>query len=292
MQTLSFLGCGRAGQVLGYLWRAAGVFRIGQILTRSASSARLARQHMGGGTALDSPAGLGPADLYLVATPDQYILEVATHLYDRDVPVFHLGGGLSSDVLREAGIRGPVASIHPAHSFGDFTHSIRNFQGTWCACEGDAAALRLLQPAFQAIGGRTFPIDTDRKLVYHAAGVMISNCLNALVATGLEAYDLAGLDHRTASSLVATVLPGIVENIITHGPAETLTGPIARGDWDLVAKELEALHHLNPELGEVYRLLGVRTLKLARSRMSTDPDAGGKLETILRADSRSDATGR
>ena len=226
-------------------------------------------------------AELAPADIYLVATPDQAILEVAAALGDCEGVVFHLAGALTSSLLRDAGVHGPVASIHPAHSFGNFDLSVRNFAGTWCACEGDEAALELLEPAFRAIGGRIFSIDAHRKLVYHAAGVMISNYLNALMATGLETYALAGLGRDTSSSLVSAVLPSLVENIIAHGPDETLTGPIARGDWQLVQQELEALRHLDTELAEVYSLMGMRTVKLARTLPSMDPGILDKIETIL-----------
>lgn len=283
MLTLSFLGCGRAGRVLGHLWHRGGVFRIGQILTRSPASAAGAVRSIGGGTPLESPAGLAPADAVLLATPDRFIADAAARLAGSGAIVFHLSGALSSALLRDAGIGGPVASIHPAHSFGDFAHSVQTFGGAWCACEGDEAALEVLKPAFEAIGGRTFAIDADRKLAYHAAGVMATNYLNALVATALDTFDLAGIDRDTASALLAPVLRGIVENIVARGPGATLTGPIVRGDWPLVEAELEALRKLDPALAEVYRVMGLRTLELARARNDLDPEALAGLDAVLGA---------
>ena len=281
MLTISFLGCGRAGRVLGYLWHRGGVFRIGQVLTRSPDSAADAVRSIGGGTALDSPGGLGPADVFLLATPDRHIADAAALLSGSRAIAFHLGGALASALLRDAGLEGPVASIHPLHSFGDFTQSVRNFGGTWCACEGDDAALEVLQPAFGAIGGRTFTIDADRKLAYHAAGVMVSNYLNALTAAGIDAYGLAGIDRGTAAALIAPLLRNTVENIVDHGPGAALTGPIARGDWQLVEAELATLRDLDPALAEIYRVMGARTLELAGTRDDLDPDDRARLGAIL-----------
>ncbi len=283
MLTISFLGCGRAGRVLGHLWHRDGVFRIGQVLTRSPDSAADAVRSVGGGAALDSPAGLGPADVILLATPDRHIGDAAAHLSGSRAITFHLGGALASTLLRDAGLEGPVASVHPLHSFGDFTWSARNFSGTWCACEGDEAALEVLRPAFEAIGGRTFTINANRKPAYHAAGVMVSNYLNALTAAGIDTYGLAGIDRGTAAALIAPVLRNTVENIVAHGPGATLTGPIARGDWQLVEAELETLRELDPALAEIYRVMGARTLELARTRDDLDSDDMARMGAILGA---------
>ena len=283
MLTIGFLGCGRAGRVLGRLWHRADVFRIGPVLTRSPESAACAVRCIGAGTALDSPAGLVPADVILLATPDRAIGDAAAQLAGSRAIAFHLGGALSSTLLRDAGLEGPVASIHPLHSFGDFTQSVGGFRGTWCACEGDDAALDVLKPAFEAIGGRTFPIDADRKTAYHAAGVMVSNYLNALTAAGIDTYGLAGIDPDTASALIAPILQNTVANIVAHGPGAALTGPIARGDWQLVEAELESLRSLDPALAEIYRVMGIRTLELARAQDGSDPDAMARLDAILGA---------
>ena len=283
MLTISFLGCGRAGRVLGHLWHRGGVFRIGQVLTRSPDSAADAVRSIGGGTALDPAAVPGPADVILLATPDRHIAQAAARLSGSRAITFHLGGALPSALLRESGLAGPVASIHPLHSFGDFTRSVRHFSGTWCACEGDDAALEVLRPAFEAIGGRTFAVDPGGKLAYHAAGVMVSNYLNALAAAGIDAYGLAGIDRGTASALIAPILRNTVENIVDHGPGAALTGPIARGDWQLVEAELATLRDLDPALAEIYRVMGVRTLELARTRGGLDPDDMARLGAILGA---------
>lgn len=287
MTTVSFLGCGRAGQVLGHLWQRSGIFRIGQVLTRSAGSAGLAVERIGAGSAPASFAELAPADVFLVATPDQVIGDLAARLSGSglagpDTVTFHLGGALTAAVLRDAGLKGPVASVHPLRSFGDFDQSVADFPGTFCACEGEAAALSLLRPAFEGIGGRPFDIESDHKLAYHAASVMVSNYVNALVGAGIETYGLAGIDPDTAARMSAPILSNTLENVLNNGPVASLTGPIARGDWQLVARELETLRRLDPGLAELYRVMGLKTLDLAQQGGRLGPGDLARLRELLK----------
>ena len=265
---LSFIGCGRAGRALGCLWRQQGTFQIGQVLTRSLDSARTAVSQVGAGEAVDDFSKLRQADVYLIATQDRELGAVAkrlagSSLAGAETTVFHLSGAESSALFSDSGLSGPVASVHPLRSFGDFMESVSGFRGTWCGCEGDVAALDILRPAFEAIGGRTFDIPPERKLAYHAASVMVSNYLNALVASAIKAYGYAGIDADTATQLATPILRNTMENILQLGPQAALTGPIARGDRELVGRELDMLRAMDPELAEVYRLLGKRTLELA-----------------------------
>jgi predicted short-subunit dehydrogenase-like oxidoreductase (DUF2520 family) len=235
---------------------------------------------------LDDFRDLAPADLFLVATPDNVVGEVAARLAGsglagRHTVTFHLGGALESRLLTDAGVSGPVASVHPLRSFGDFEQSVQGFAGTWCGFEGDSAALDRLRPAFEAIGGRTFDIPAERKLVYHAASVMVSNYLNALVSSAIEAYGYAGIDEDTALELAAPILGNTLENILRRGPSASLTGPIARGDWGLVGKELETLRALDPALARIYRVLGEKTLALAADGGLLAPEDIERLEAIL-----------
>ncbi len=288
MLCISFLGCGRAGRVLGRLWRESGQLELGQVLTRSLDSAREAAEQMGGGEPVAGFRAIAPADIFLVAAPDQFVGDLAARLSgsgladDRTI-AFHLGGAAESAVLRTAGLVGPVASIHPLRSFGDFAQSVADFPGTWCACEGDEAALEVLRPAFDAIGGRTFSIAPGSKLVYHAASVMVSNYVNALVAAGIETYGRAGIDAPTAAEIAAPILRNTLENVIARGPAASLTGPIARGDWQLVARELETLRSLDESLAQVYRVMGLRTLALADGEGLLGPGDRARLQAILEA---------
>lgn len=285
--TLNMIGCGKAGRTLGQLWHRAGVFNIGGVLTRSIESATTAVGQMGAGTLLGSLSELKSAELTLISTPDQEIRGIATSLasvgvLDRDSIVFHLSGALDSSLLRQAGLEQvKVASVHPLRSFANPNLSAAEFAGTWCGFEGELEAEDPLYSAFEKIGARMFKIEPDRKLVYHAASVMVSNYLNALIESGINAFRLAGIDRQTASAMIVPIVRNTCDNIINSDPGSALTGPIMRGDWQIVERELENLRDLDPNLGDVYRILGKATLSLAESNSLLNAEQISKLGKVL-----------
>src|SRR5690554_4439268 len=78
--SLTIIGCGKLGKTLGRLWAARKTFRVQQVLNRSQASARLATDFIGGGEPISSFADLLPADVYMIATPDDQITPVAEQL--------------------------------------------------------------------------------------------------------------------------------------------------------------------------------------------------------------------
>src|SRR4051812_48502101 len=141
-----------------------------------------------------------PADVWMVTTPDRAIvrsieaLATAGLLRANDV-VFHCSGSLASSELGPVSARGAhVASVHPLKTFADPREAVRTFVGTYCAVEGDRAALDVLVPAFERIGGRVSEIDPRFKTIYHAASVIVCNYLTALLEVGLRCYERTGLD--------------------------------------------------------------------------------------------------
>ncbi len=285
--TLNLVGCGKAGGVLAYLWHQAGTFKIGSVLTRSEGSANLAVEKLGAGEAVSSYKELSAADCTMLAVPDQQIEHVAAELARADSlthgsAVFHLSGALESSVLTGAGLhRNKVASVHPLRSFADFDCSVADFAGTWCGYEGRADIQPLLTRAFEHIGARMFKIESSRKLYYHGASVMVSNYVNALVESGLKAYQLAGIDRDLALDLIAPILRNTCENIISTGPGRALTGPIARGDWHIVGFELEKLESVDPDLAQIYKVMGRAALELAESEGLLTNEQASKLHDLL-----------
>lgn len=268
--TLNIIGCGRAGRVLGSLWHLNDVFNIGGVLNQSLSSAQDAVAQMGAGCAVSSIADMPATKFWMVATPDHTISEVCTELAkspfnQKTSIIFHLSGSLESAILSEAGLLMRAASVHPLRSFANFDGSKADFAGTWCGFEGDAALRQSLGNAFEQIGGRVFDIPAGRKLLYHAASVMVSNYMNALMESGLKLYELAGIDRKTANQLITPIASSTLRNINADGPSQALTGPILRGDWRVIEAELDALDKSSPELANLYRELGRITLSMVEA---------------------------
>jgi predicted short-subunit dehydrogenase-like oxidoreductase (DUF2520 family) len=196
--------------------------------------------------------------------------------------VFQCSGSLPSSELKAVAPQDVyVGSVHPLKSFAETAEAVRTFAGTPCAAEGDRAALQVLVPAFERIGGRVSEIDPRFKTIYHAASVIVCNYLAALLETGLRCYEKAALDRATAMRMMEPIVRETLENVLKLGTARALTGPIVRGDVTVVANHLRALDAWEPRVGAIYRELGAIALDLARERGEADTDALARVEALL-----------
>ncbi len=265
---INFIGAGQLGKTLGYLLVKNGVARIGAICNASDESALKAVKFIGDGTVFTTIKQLPPADIIFITTPDTIIPIACKQLSEntllkKNSIVVHCSGALTSDSLqaiRDIGCF--AASVHPIHSFASASLSIHTYQGTYCAVEGDSAALSILTRLFDAIGSKPFTLEKEKKPLYHAAGVFASNYLITLAQQALSCLSQAGIDKGIAMSIITDLMQKTVNNLtITSSPRDALTGPIKRGDAATVQKHLAALTTRLQK--EIYTALGKATLSIA-----------------------------
>lgn len=287
-QTLNIIGPGRVGRTLATLWQRAGVFAIQDVLSGAPESARTAVAFIGAGDPVARVEDMRAADVWMLTTPDDRIVECATALAATgalragDV-VFHCSGALSSTELLPAGRGAHTASIHPVKSFAEPGSAVSGFAGTWCAAEGHAAALAVLEPAFEQIGARITRIDAASKLVYHAGSVILSNYLVALMDAGLRCYERAGIPRGSATLMMEPLVRETADNVFQLGTGEALTGPIARGDEALVAQQLHELAKWDADIAGLYRALGAIAVDIARGRGESNAAALERIRQLLRS---------
>lgn len=287
MKKLNIIGCGNVGKTLAHLWSKQKIFTIGDIVNQSTESNLAAIQFIGSGQTASSVSAMHPAEVYLIGTPDDQIIESCNELAScgllrKGDTVFHCSGALPSSSLNSAKqASAGIASVHPVKSFANPVASSTSFEGTYCGVEGDKNSLDILSSAFEAIGGKTFDIDPQFKTLYHAGSVMVCNYLTSLIEVGTQSYLKAGLDKETSLKVMEPIVRGTIDNIFSTNTVSALTGPIARGDHATVSRQLTALFDWNPEYGELYRNLGNVALELSRLQGSASPDSLAMLAEIL-----------
>ncbi|MEW7848664.1 Rossmann-like and DUF2520 domain-containing protein [Massilia aurea] len=269
--TLNLVGAGHVGRVLGRLFASSGAFALQDVLTRSQASAQAAVDVIGAGHACTDVALMRPAPVWLLAVSDDQIESVSALLAQTHdltgAVVFHCSGAKASAALQAVRAGGAlVASVHPIRSFADPERVAREFAGTFCGVEGDAAALAVLNSAFEAIGARLVPIDGAAKTVYHAAAVFASNYLTTLLDAALRAYQAAGIPEAVARELAQPLASETLANVFRLGPAAALSGPVARGDVATVARQEQALLDWDDATGRLYGALVPLTADLARRK--------------------------
>jgi predicted short-subunit dehydrogenase-like oxidoreductase (DUF2520 family) len=289
-QSLNIIGPGRVGRTLGALLQRAGLCAVQDVLSAEIATAESAVAFIGAGRAVRVLREMRPARLWLLTPPDAAIASVATALLATgqvrkgDV-VFHCSGSQSSSLLAPLSAAAAlVASVHPLKSFADPATAAQTFKGTYCAAEGDAAALTMLTPLFEQLGAQVTVIDPAGKTLYHAASVLVCNDLTALLEAGLRAYERAGIERNAAQSMMEPLVRETLDNVFALGTTRALTGPVARGDADVLARQLAALNILDPRIAEAYRALNRIALDLARAQGGVSEAALDAVEQALKRD--------
>ena len=198
----------------------------------------------------DVEAAGADVDLVVIATPDAAIAQVAAAIEPRPEPVVaHLAGSLGLDVL---GPHPRVAALHPLVSLPDAEVGARRLaSGAWFAVAGDP----LVQRAVDDLGGRWFEVADADRAAYHAAAAVASNHLVALLGQVERIAASIGVPPEAYLDLARAT----VDNVAALGAADALTGPVARGDWETVARHLAAL---DPSEVDAYRALAAAARRL------------------------------
>ncbi len=290
---IAIIGPGVVGTTLGILAGRAG-WPVAGVAGRDLRRARAAAEAIGPGVRAGPPDRIARgAGLVLLTVPDDAIGRVCRQLaeaggFSSGCVAAHCSGALSSEVLSPARDRcgAAVGSVHPLQTFPAVGEAVERFAGTYCFCEGDGAAVAVLEALAEAVGARAVRLATPAKPLYHAAAVMACNYLTALLDAALEAAERAGIDRDLAAAAFEPIVRATVDNALALGPAKALTGPIARGDEALVARQLEALAAARPPLAALYRALGHRAVELALDKGTIDEKKAGALRGILSANGR------
>ncbi len=274
---LCIIGGGKVGRTLARLWVDADVVELLDVQNRTIDNAQDACRFIGTGRAIDNWSDLRAAAVYLIATPDDAIEQACADLaasgkLSADTIVFHCSGAKNVQVLQSAKECGAaVASIHPIRSFASPELLIGSFAGTYCGAEGETRALDILTALFTGIGGKVVTINSEHKVLYHAAAVFASNYLVTLLDLAQRAYVEAGVEPASALQLMEPLVRASVDNVFKLGPLSALTGPIARGDMATVRRQQEAVDEWQTRYGDLYREFAKLTMELA-ARRGPKPD--------------------
>lgn len=208
------MGPGRAGGAFSLALRQAG-WRVLPSLRRNDDLAQAAAN----------------VDLVLIATPDAAIAEAAAAIAPGAAVVAHCSGITTLEALAPHERR---ASIHPLAALPSAELGAQRLvSGIWFAVAGDPLAAEVAE----LLGGRVAMVPDDQRVRYHAAAVIASNHLVALMGQVERVAASVGLPLEAYLSLAADSL----DNVARLGPAAALTGPVARGDWATVARHVAAL---------------------------------------------------
>ncbi len=296
--TLAIVGAGRVGSTLSQTLRWRG-YTVTAVYSRSPESAQLLAERLDT-RVVESPAeAAASARLTFLTVPDDAISSVCNELARNNVDlsgraVVHTSGVSSVATLAAAREHGAwVGGLHPMLPIMDRDLSPRMaFSVPWVAeapdvtfgVEAESEPLRSwLGAIVKALNGVALWIRPGKNRArYHAAGAIASNYLVTLFAEALGLLQSleSDADERIIRQTLVHLVETTLQNIKLAGAVQALTGPIVRGDAGTVHKHLEALEETDPELADLYRLLGRRTVRLAAER-GLDADKLNGIRSVL-----------
>jgi pantoate--beta-alanine ligase len=211
----------------------------------SAVSARLAER----GVRVDTE----DPEIVLLCVPDRAIAEVATSV-EPGPWVAHVSGATPLAALDPHRHR---FALHPLQSFSK-ARGPEQLDGSWAAVSAEtddarAVGFRLAE----TLGLRPFDLDDRRRAAYHAGAAMASNYLVTLRHAAASLVERAGAPAEALDPLMR----GVIDN------GFELTGPIARGDWETVARHLAVIREQRPELEQLYLVLAEATARIAGRKL-------------------------
>jgi predicted short-subunit dehydrogenase-like oxidoreductase (DUF2520 family) len=233
---IAIVGAGRIGRSVAAALRAAGAD---------------VRGPLGRGATGDG------AEIVLLAVPDAEIGAAAT-LIAPGALVGHFSGATTLEPLAPH----EALSIHPLTTVSGDT----SFAGVPAAVAGSTPqALAAATALAETLGMAPFEVADADRAAYHAAASIASNFLVTLEAFAEDLAATAGVPRHALEPLVRAT----VTNWQAAGAA-ALTGPIARGDDETVARQRAAVQERLPERAALFDALVTATRDLrARQQVAS-----------------------
>lgn len=285
--SFAIVGCGRLAAALGIFLSARGYPPAGLASRRLASARALARR-IGNCPCSKHPREMtGGADIVFITTPDDGIKATCDRIskaggFKKGAVVLHCSGALPSTILSSASECGAVVgSLHPLQSFAADVFETNPFKKIIMAAEGNRRAVETARAIAEDLEARCIEINTEGKLLYHAAAVVASNYLVALIDLSFRLLAKAGLAEAKMPAVLGPLIEGTLANIEKIGIPAALTGPIARGDVNTVESHVRAIESMAPEHLVLFKTLGQHSLTLAKAKGSLTPLTAQALEELL-----------
>ena len=281
---VGIIGAGTVGTALGVAISRSG-WPVTAFASRDAGRReRFAALVPGARAYAEAPAILDGSTLIVVSVPDDAIAAVAgsMRLFAGQTMV-HTSGLLGAGVLSASlGAGSHIGAFHPLVSFtADVERSVEGLKGATVAVEGDDDTVGLLADLAEAIGGLPVRLPAGSQAAYHAAAVLASGGLIALLDAVVALGAVAGLDEPGAVAVYGRLMEQTLANARAVGVAAALTGPITRGDAGTVTAHLEALARFAPEVADLYLAAARRELVIAEDRGTLAPDEAERVRSAL-----------
>ena len=279
---VSIVGAGAVGSPLGRALHKRG-YPIVSVISRSGRSAiSLARAVQCKKASTQIGDLSAETECLLLTVPDAAIGEVAARvsklksLNFKKLFVAHCSGVYSAELLEPIRRRGAlVASMHPIQTFpssGNPGRHSAKLRGIYYGIDGEREALKRTERLIEDLEGSPLIIRKELRPLYHLICVIASNYLTVQLNAIDELTKILGVS-ATWQEMFGPLMTTTMENAVTGPPADSLTGPIVRGDFSTVDLHLKALSTFAPCFLPFYVSGGVEVARVGKERQRISQDS-------------------
>jgi predicted short-subunit dehydrogenase-like oxidoreductase (DUF2520 family) len=281
--TVGVIGVGRVGSALGVALSRAG-HEVVAVSGVSEASRQRAADRLPGALVAEPHEVLSRAELVLLAVPDDALPGLVAGLAATGAELagrllVHPSGRYGTSVLAPATRLGALPlALHPVMTFTGRPDDADRLDGVSFGVTAPPELRLVAEALVIEMGGEPVFIAEENRALYHAALASAANHLVALVAEAADLLRAAGAANP--GRMLGPLLSAALDNALRLGDAG-LTGPVARGDTDTVARHLEVLGAASPQALAAYRELARLTTTRAQAAGLIKPADAQRLYEVL-----------
>lgn len=263
---IGFIGAGKVGCTLAKYFSLSGL-QVAGFYSRTYEHAKQASDFTQS-YAYSSLADLvNNCDCLLVTVADGQIASVWHELCQLPITnkwIGHCSGLLTSHIFQQNKVVHPFAfSLHPLYAIYDKFDCYNTMSDVSFTLEANKAIIDQLQRFLALLPNRLAILSANKKPLYHAACVMLSNQVLALVQIGVDLLNQCGLDKEFSEQAWHPLFLGNANNICKAGVIDALTGPVERNDIETIKQHMMAMPD---ELKPIYQQLSTILLNISRQK--------------------------
>ncbi|HZW38441.1 MAG TPA: F420-dependent NADP oxidoreductase [Ignavibacteriaceae bacterium] len=213
--------------------------------------------------------------IFILAVPDNEIETIAEHLAKQNINFkeslfIHLSGAQDISLLKALKDKGAaIASIHFMQTFP--TKEIVDLKSEYVVIETDEdEVFNFLFELSVRFNLKPLKLNSSEKTLYHLSGVFACNfLLSNLYLAELTYKDLSISENIPMFRYMDNIITNTLKNAKENGAANSISGPIVRGDLDTIKKHIEVMQkpeYKNSNIIEMYIVQSEMLLKILEQK--------------------------
>jgi predicted short-subunit dehydrogenase-like oxidoreductase (DUF2520 family) len=222
-------------------------YKIVQVCSRNLRTGQQLAKVVGAASS-DQLTELNPnADIYIIAVPDDEIVNVLSTATFGNGIVVHVSGSTPMSVFEKRDIA-HYGVLYPLQTFT--RHSVNFMRVPLYVEANDSAAMNELMFMARKLSVEVYKITSEKRMILHIAAVFACNFSHHLLTIAARLLHDKGLSYGSLKPLIMETL----ERAMVDNPELLQTGPAARGDAKIVNNHIKALSGY-PQVQQIYKLI-------------------------------------